>query len=186
MKKIALIIITLLSVNKALSQQFESFSFLEKEVDSVNLITIYYPSMNEMYELNSKNKNDYPRILTNTELKESNNESKRLDSIIRKENSPHKIDSCKLRKIEVKKVLIFLSNSAKGHALPYEYDIQLNFYKKGKIVQSATISSYTKNLVIRKKGCKKYIDEYEQEIDPCFYQGMVSNKLKKYLIKTLK
>ncbi|MDG4655141.1 hypothetical protein, partial [Chryseobacterium arthrosphaerae] len=91
-----------------------------------------------------------------------------------------------LNKEESKKLISLLKEPSLGHALPYQYDIQIDFYKKNKIVQTATISSETKNLVIKKAGCRTHIDENGQEIDPCFFSGMVPENLKKYIVSLLK
>jgi hypothetical protein len=66
-----------------------------------------------------------------------------------------------------------------------EYDIQFDFYNQGVLMQSATISSYTKNLVIKRFGCKTVLDKENSEIDHCAFYGMVTKKQKKYIIELL-
>ncbi|MEG1590537.1 hypothetical protein [Chryseobacterium sp.] len=61
-----------------------------------------------------------------------------------------KTGSANLNKGERKKLTSLLQKPISGHALPYQYDIQLDFYNKNKIVQTATISSETKNLIVKK------------------------------------
>lgn len=91
-----------------------------------------------------------------------------------------------LNKEESKKLISLLKEPSLGHALPYQYDIQIDFYKKNKIVQTATISSETKNLVVKKNGCKPNSYENGQEDDNCFFKGMISQSLKKYIVSLLK
>jgi len=97
-----------------------------------------------------------------------------------------KTGSADLKKEESKKLISLLKEPSLNHSLPYQYDIQIDFYKKNKIIQIVTISSETKNLVIKKIGCKSQADENGQEIDPCFFRGMVSDSLKKYIVSLLK
>lgn len=67
-----------------------------------------------------------------------------------------------------------------------QYDIKMEYYKHNYIIQTITISSYTKKIIIKKKGCKVFIDENKQEIDPCFFIGKVSEKLKNHITTLLK
>lgn len=166
-------------------QQFKSTNFIDSNVDKIRLITVYYPSMNEIHELKPINTKDFPRILTEEEIKKQKASSKK-DSIVKKQNIPKKIDSCTLSNLETTKILNLIKKPNYGHALPGEYDIQLDLYKNNKVVQIVTISSQTKNLVIKKAGCKTHIDENRQEIDPCFFRGIVSENLKKYIVSLLK
>ncbi len=66
------------------------------------------------------------------------------------------------------------------------YDIQFDYYLKDSIIQSITISSYTKKIVIKRKGCKTYTDNDGNEIDPCFFRGKITKKVKFYIEKLLK
>lgn len=151
-------------------QQFNNFDFFVKSADKIKLSTISYRDQTtEMpkYAQDSITKLYYP---IEQDVVES----------ITKNGSKY------LKKAEIIKTISLLKIPKLGHALPYQYDIQLDFYKKEEIIQTITISSYTKNLVIKKNGCKTYIDENDQEIDPCFFQGMVSNEFKKYIVGLLK
>lgn len=180
-----LIFIILFTCYNAFSQQFKSTKFIDSDVDSIRLITVYYPSMDEIHELKPRNTKDFPRILSDEEVKKQKAINQE-DSIVKSQNIPKKIDSCTLSNLETRKVLNLIKKPNYGHALPGEYDIQLDLYKKNKVVQIVTISSQTKNLVIKKGGCKTHIDENGQEIDPCFFRGMVSENLKKYIVSLLK
>ncbi|OBW41246.1 hypothetical protein AB670_02363 [Chryseobacterium sp. MOF25P] len=151
-------------------QQFKNQNFTTKEVDKVVISTVYF-----------KDKTTEPQI-----LKKDSVTMLYYPSGVEPNESIVKTGSANLNKGEIKKLTSLLQTPISGHALPYQYDIQLDFYNKNKIVQTATISSETKNLIVKKIGCKTKIDENEQEIVPCFFIGMVSDSLKKYVVSLLK
>lgn len=97
-----------------------------------------------------------------------------------------KLDEKELSEREVKKLIKFLeNNNNKPVPLPYHYDIQLDFYKNGKIVQIITISSETKKLVIRDIDCSNSFNtEYKKE-DDCIYMSVISKKMEKFICKLL-
>lgn len=163
-------ILLLLFFQSIFCQQFNNFDFFVKSADKIKLSTISFRDKTTeipKYAQDSITKLYYP---IEQDVAESITET----------------GSKNLKKREIIKIISLLKIPKLGHALPYQYDIQLDFYKKEEIIQTVTISSYTKNLVIKKNGCKTYIDENGQEIDPCFFQGMVSNELKKYIVGLLK
>lgn len=151
-------------------QQARNQSFTITEADKVVVSTIFF-----------KDKTTEPQI-----LKKDSVTKLYYPSGVEPKESVVKTGSANLNKGEIKKLTSLLQTPISGHALPYQYDIQLDFYNKNKIVQTATISSETKNLIVKKIGCKTNIDENQQEIDPCFFRGMVSDSLKKYVVSLLK
>lgn len=153
-----------------LSQQFDNPNFLVKDADKIILSTIYFKDKTTeppAYKQDSITKLNYP---IHEDIQESIT----------------KTGSANLNKTEQQKVTVLLSHLKLGHALSYQYDIQLDFYKKNKIIQTITISSETKNLVLKKKGCQPIIDQNGQEIDPCIFKGIVSDDLKKCIVTILK
>lgn len=154
----------------AVCQQFNNFNFLIKNADKITISTISFvdkTTATPSYRMDSISKLPYP-VDENTKETITNTGTATLT---------HQEHPVLLKKLET---------IGMGHALPYQYDIQFDFYLRNKIVQTITISSYTKNLVIKTKGCKTYVDKDGQETDPCFFQGMVSDKLKKYVVSLLK
>ena len=150
-------------------QNVKNHNFI-KDADKVTISTIYFKDKTTEPQLLKKDSTTKLYYPIEVEIKESIT----------------KTGFANLSKEESKKLISLLNEPSLGHALPYQYDIQIDFYQKNKIVQTATISSETKNLVIKKNGCKTYIDKDGQEIDPCFFRGMVSNNLKKYIVSLLK
>lgn len=167
------IILTLISCffySCLLSQQFDNPNILIKDADKIIVSTVYFKDKTTeplIYKQDSITKLHYPINENITE-------------------SITKTGSSTLNTIEQQKMIVLLRNPKLEHALPYQYDIQLDFYKQDKVVQTITISSETKNLVIKKYGCKSRIDKNGQEIDPCIFKGMVSDELKKYTVSLLK
>ncbi|MDN3693786.1 hypothetical protein QWZ06_16545 [Chryseobacterium tructae] len=175
--KILFNIFLLIFINIAYGQKYDTFNYIEKNVDNITISTInfqdkttYIPTAKEDSIYRKKDSISGLSYYADPEIKES-------------------ISCTGKSKLNKKETILLFQNLQKielGHALPYQYDIQLDFYKKNKIVQTVTISSETKNLVIKKTGCKTHIDENKQEIDPCFFRGMVSQSLKKYIVSLLK
>lgn len=134
MKKYLIFLILFIYYN-AFSQQFKNTKFIDSNVDNIKLTTVYYPSLDEIRELKPGNTKDFPRILTEEEIKKQKVSSKE-DSILKNQNIPRKIDSCTLNNLETRKILNLIKKPNYGHALPGEYDIQLDFYKNKKLVQT--------------------------------------------------
>ena len=98
-----------------------------------------------------------------------------------------KIEEKELSKKEITKLIKLLQKrNKKGVPLPYVYDIQLDFYKEGTVLQVVTISSVTEKIVVRRINCTPKIEEESLEEDVCYYMGVVSNSLKKYLTQLLR
>jgi len=166
----------LIFINFAYGQKYTAFSYLDKNVDNVTISTIkfqdkttYIPTAKEDSIYRKKDSISGLSYYAGPEIKESISYT----------------EKSKLNKKEITALFQHLQKIELGHALPYQYDIQLDFYKKNKIVQTVTISSETKNLVIKKIGCN-YSNKEGQEKNPCFFRGMVSNDLKKYIVNLLK
>lgn len=152
------------------SQQFENYNFFVQDSDRIMISIISFKDKTTeppAYKKDSITKLSYP---LNEDVRESIT----------------KTGSASLNRTEKQKLIALLRTPKSGHALPNQYDIQLDFYKENKMVQTVTISSETKNLVVSKKDCKAYADKDGQKIDPCFFQGTVSDELKKYVVALLK
>ena len=162
------------------SQQFNTLS--GKDIDSITISTIHYQDKTTDLPLA---KDFHPAI---------------KDTITSKWSLPyyevHKTKDT-IFIIEQKKLtskeIMSLNKILKSHKsyiidtpLMEHYDIQIDYYKKNSVMQSITISSYTKKIVINRKGCKIYIDNDEQEIDSYFFRGKISKKAKFYIVKLLK
>lgn len=154
--------------------------FFVKNPDSVTIATVFYAD-NES--------TPSPKIVRRQEPKKDSITGKWTLPYVEYEDvkdTVYTINQKELSQAEIKKLISLLKKPKLEHALLYHYDIQLDFYKNGKIIQTATISSYTKNLEVIKNGCKLCMDKNGEEINPCFFQGMVSNELKEYIVKLLK
>ena len=98
-----------------------------------------------------------------------------------------KIEEKELSKKEITKLIKLLQKrNKKGVPLPYVYDIQLDFYKEETVLQVVTISSVTEKIVVRRINCTPKTEEESLEEDVCYYMGVVSDALKKYLTQLLR
>ncbi|WP_419488761.1 hypothetical protein [Chryseobacterium bernardetii] len=171
MNKIRLFLISVFTLFNTLvsCQNVKSHHFIN-DADKVIMSTVYFKDKTTEPQLLKKDSTSKLYYPIETDIKESIT----------------KTGFANLNKEESKKLISLLKEPSLGHALPYQYDIQLDLYKNNKVVQIVTISSQTKNLVIKKVGCKTHIDENGQEIAPCIFRGMVSENLKKYIVSLLK
>jgi hypothetical protein len=169
MKNTILIVIILLSctIFNTTYCQTKKITFFLNSADSIIVSTVYY--RDKMTQLPNINKRDSIGNLQFEEL---------ADSV-------GKIKSRNLTNSEIKEFIKIIKKPSFNHSGPMEYDIQFDFYNQGVLMQSATISSYTKNLVIKRFGCKTVLDKEISEIDPCAFYGMVTKKQKKYIIELL-
>ncbi|MGO3183420.1 MAG: hypothetical protein ACTIJ9_11365 [Aequorivita sp.] len=72
------------------------------------------------------------------------------------------------------------------YAMDTNKNFEIDFYRNDTIFQNITISPYTKNLYVRKEGCKniKYSEGYEY--DPCIYRGQMTPEFERYIYYLLK
>lgn len=125
MKKAKILFILILALLNSLAscQQVKNQHFTTKEVDKVVLSTVYF-----------KDKTTEPQILKKDSVTKlyypSDTEPKEIIS---------KTGSANLNKDEIKKLESLLQTPNSGHALPYQYDIQLDFYNRGKVFETATM-----------------------------------------------
>lgn len=75
------------------------------------------------------------------------------------------------------------SYSTNGVALLNHYDIEINYYQKGIVFQYVRISSITNKITVYREGCKSFIDNNNQEINPCLFYGSAGKDFKKYILK---
>lgn len=103
------------------------------------------------------------------------------------EDIDEKLDEKELSQKEVKKLIrLIKKKNRKPVPLPYHCDIQLDFYKNGKVVQIVRISSLTKKLTLDQIDCP-YANSYEiEDWGKCCYMSVMSKKLEKYIKELLK
>lgn len=174
MKNILKFLILLIS-QTLFSQQFNNHNILySKKVDSVIVSTVHY--QDKTTELPIKYIKD-----TISGLEYPIYESAKDTIFI--------LNKKKITNIEIlslNKILKSSKSYVKNIPLTEVFDIQIDFYIKDRIIQTITISSYTKKIVIKKKYCKTYTNSDGQKIDPCFFRGKISKKAKNYVEKLLK
>lgn len=155
MKKILSIF---LLVNHCIYGQWFDNNFLIENPDKVTISNVFYQDK------------------TYTEL--PNNEE--VETIIKK------LDEKELSQKEIKKLIRLIKRKNKKPVpLPYFYDIELDFYKNGKIVQTVKISSDTKKLTLANIDCPDYDSHKMETWGNCLYMSVMSKRLEKY-IKNLK
>ena len=167
------VILIFLMINSYIyGQEINSLAFLLKNPDKVTISTIFFQDKTTIPTLIVKDSisDTYVSIQTADEPKE----------VIRK------IEEKELSKKEITKLIKLLQKrNKKGVPLPYVYDIQLDFYKEGTVLQVVTISSVTEKIVVRRINCIPKTEEESLEEDVCYYMGVVSDALKKYLTQLL-
>ena len=154
-------------------QQINSLEFLFKNPDKVTIATVLFQDKTTIPISRVKDSllDSYVPIPIFEEPKE----------VIRK------IEEKELSKKEITKLIKLLQKrNKKGVPLPYVYDIQLDFYKEGIVLQVVTISSVTKKIVVKRINCTPKTEEESLEEDVCYYMGVVSDALKKYLTQLLR
>ena len=157
-------------------QEINSLDFLYKNPDRVTISTIFFqdkttiPSIPILIEYDSISDTFVPTP-TFDEPKE----------IIQK------IEEKELSKKETAKLIkLIQKRNRKGIPLPYIYDIQLDFYKEGTVLQVVTISSVTKKIVVKRINCTPKTAGESLEEEVCYYMEVVSDSLKKYLTQLLR
>ncbi len=171
MKKIIFIFLFLSS--HIYGQQINSLEFLFKNPDKVMIATVLFQDKTTIPISRVKDSllDSYVPIPIFEEPKE----------VIQK------IEEKELSKKEITKLIKLLQKrNKKGVPLPYVYDIQLDFYKEGTVLQVVTISSVTEKIVVRRINCIPKTEEESLEEDVCYYMGVVSDALKKYLTQLLR
>lgn len=177
MKKIIYLLI--LVNNVVLSQQFNDYHFMlnNSEVDSIMLSSLYFYS---------KEMGINHTLLPHSTIKKDSLSNSRFSEKKILRDTIYTKNSVVLRNRERRKLIKKIDKFNSDFALQGHYDIQLDFYKKGQIKQTITISSLTKNIEIRKRDCEKvYMKDFGEKRDPCWFQGQVSEDLKKYITKIL-
>ena len=149
--------------------QYHSIDFFISNADSVTISTVKYIDKTMVYPKRIKRTDTLGNCYYDYFYPPEINDSISIIGIKYLDTKETKNLIRKLRKVK------------KVYPLPTGYDIQLDFYKKNVLIQTATVSSYSKKLIVKKTGCKEVYNENNSEIDPCIFMGMISNDLKKYL-----
>jgi hypothetical protein len=181
--KYRFILLFLLSTYVVFGQQFKNNRILHTiKVDSVMVSTVHFQDKTTELPLAE---NFHPSTKDSINSEQSlpfHDENKTKDTIY----------LLKSKKLTLNEILVLnkIFSSSKSYVkdtpLIWHYDIQFDYFKNDSIIQTITISSYTKKIVIKKKGCKTYLDNDGQEIDPCFFMGKISKKTKTYIVRLLK
>ena len=167
------VILIFLMINSYIyGQEINSLDFLFKNPDRVTISTIFFQDKTTSLLIVKDSISDtYISIRTSDEPKE----------VIRK------IEEKELSKEETAKLIkLIQKRNRKGVPLPYIYDIQLDFYKEGTVLQVVTISSVTKKIVVKRINCTPKTAGESLEEEVCYYMGVVSDSLKKYLTQLLR
>lgn len=85
-----------------------------------------------------------------------------------------------LTKREVCKLFRKITAVEERHILDTDYDLYITFLKKDEIIQKIAISSYTKNIKIKKEYCDEDMSK-SHLIAPCLYLGTMKRKLDKFV-----
>lgn len=97
-----------------------------------------------------------------------------------------KLDEQELSQKEIKKLIRLIKKKyKKAVPLPYHYDIQLDFYKEGRVVQLVRVSSETKKLTLEQVDCPYDNTSEIEHWGKCLYMSVMSKKLEKYIQKIL-
>ena len=167
------VILIFLMINSYIyGQEINSLDFLFKNPDKVTISTIFF-----------QDKTTIPILIEYDSISDTFVTTPTFDE---PKEIIQKIEEKELSKKETAKLIkLIQKRNRKGIPLPYIYDIQLDFYKEGTVLQVVTISSVTKKIVVKRINCTpKTAGESLEEV--CYYMGVVSDSLKKYLTQLLR
>ena len=157
-------------------QEINSLDFLFKNPDRVTISTIFFQDKTTIPTI--------PILIVKDSISDtyiSIRTSDEPEEVIRK------IEEKELSKEETAKLIkLIQKRNRKGVPLPYIYDIQLDFYKGESVLQVVTISSVTKKIVIKRINCTPKTAGESLEEEVCYYMGVVSDSLKRYLTQLLR
>lgn len=164
-------------------QPTDNLDFMLKNPDKIMISSILFQDKTTVENLTIPDVLFYDKT---TELQKKDN-----ISISYSEKEPNEIIKTLGKKLlsekEARKLIrLIQKRNRKGVPLPYSYDIQLDFYKNGTILQVVTISSATKKIVVKRINCIPKTNEESIEKNVCFYMGVISNSLKRYLTLLLR
>ncbi len=164
-------------------QPTDNLDFMLKNPDKVMISSILFQDKTTVENLTIPDVLFYDKT---TELQKKDN-----ISISYSEKEPNEIIKTLGEKLlsekEARKLIrLIQKRNRKGVPLPYGYDIQLDFYKNGTILQVVAISSTTKKIVVKRINCIPKTNEESIEKNVCFYMGVISNSLKRYLTLLLR
>ena len=154
-------------------QEINSLDFLFKNPDKVTISTIFF-----------QDKTTIPTLIVKDSISDTYISIQTADE---PEEVIRKIEEKELSKEETAKLIkLIQKRNRKGVPLPYIYDIQLDFYKEGTVLQVVTISSVTKKIVVKRINCTPKTAGESLEEEVCYYMGVVSDSLKRYLTQLLR
>lgn len=154
-------------------QEINSLDFLFKNPDRVTISTIFF-----------QDKTTIPILIEYDSISDTFVPTPTFDE---PKEIIQKIEEKELSKKETAKLIkLIQKRNRKGVPLPYIYDIQLDFYKEGTVLQVVTISSVTKKIVVKRINCTPKTAGESLEEEVCYYMRVVSDSLKKYLTQLLR
>ena len=134
-------------------QEINSLDFLFKNPDRVTISTIFF-----------QDKTTIPILIEYDSISDTFVPTPTFDE---PKEIIQKIEEKELSKKETAKLIkLIQKRNRKGVPLPYIYDIQLDFYKEGTVLQVVTISSVTKKIVVKRINCtpKTAGENLEEEV----------------------
>ena len=174
MKRVILIFLMINSF--VYGQEINSLDFLFKNPDKVTISTIFFQDKTTIPTI--------PILIVKDSISDTYISIQTADE---PEEVIRKIEEKELSKEETAKLIkLIQKRNRKGVPLPYLYDIQLDFYKEGTVLQVVTISSVTKKIVVKRINCTQKTAGESLEEEVCYYMGVVSDSLKRYLTQLLR
>ncbi|WP_339889402.1 hypothetical protein [uncultured Flavobacterium sp.] len=179
--KSLLIVFFLLILNQTISgQQFNDTSFITQEkLDSIVVFKISYQSKEFVVPLASKIKHPVEDTITGiiTLPYYEDLEEVRDTVIILSRKKITEENNINLNKLLKKQS----SYNKKSVALLSHYDLEVNYYKQGKIVQNIKVSTITKKIVIIKEDCE--ILSENESTNLCLFYSNICKKLEKFILQ---
>lgn len=177
-----LLIIFLLSlISQTVSGQlFNDVSFLtEEKLDSIVIFKILYKNKEFIAPIATKMKPSVKDSITGEftlpYYDETEDERDRIVILSRKKLT--EVENTNLNKFLKKQS----SYNNKDVALSNHYDIEVNYYKQGIIIQNVKVSTITKKITIIKEDCEIFLGK--ENINSCVFYSNICKKFEKYIFR---
>nr|WP_294932618.1 hypothetical protein [uncultured Flavobacterium sp.] len=180
MKKIKLLlsVFLFLLINQNLfCQQFDNFNILSfQKSDSIIVSNVYYYDKEFNAPLAENIKPAKKDSITGEWTLPYDDSKGKKDTLF-------EINRRKLKIDKISSLNKFLQNknsfNKKGVALLRHYDIEINYYNKGKIFQLVRVSSITNKIIIYREDCKKGVDK--NKTNQCLFYGTITKRFMQFI-----